>query len=121
EAPEALGLLGANSPKAPGRQFLVPASRLPGVGALADQPAAASGTLAGDCPLHGESELVQHDTGWSGPDARPRIKAGFSNDDLSRLANAVLGIQTRSTQLPAAPLRALPESLHRQIKRARLL
>jgi (S)-mandelate dehydrogenase len=36
EAEEALGLLGANSPKALGRHFLVPASRLPGVSALAD-------------------------------------------------------------------------------------
>ncbi len=32
EAEEALGLLGANSPKGLGRQFLVPASRLPGAG-----------------------------------------------------------------------------------------
>jgi (S)-mandelate dehydrogenase len=32
EAGEALGLLGANSPKGLGRQFLVPASRLPGAG-----------------------------------------------------------------------------------------
>ena len=36
EAEEALGLLGANSPEELGRHFLVPASRLPGVGALAD-------------------------------------------------------------------------------------
>ena len=36
EAEEALGLLGANSPKELGRHFLVPASRLPGVSALAD-------------------------------------------------------------------------------------
>ena len=36
EAEEALGLLGAESPKALGRHLLVPASRLPGVSALAD-------------------------------------------------------------------------------------
>ena len=39
--------------------------------------------------------------------ARRRIEVGLSDDDLRRLADTVLGIESRSNKLPAAPLRSL--------------